>query len=96
MDNKQLISLEQLCSSYEVEITFFRSLDEYGLMRIVRIESAEFIEHDQLGELDRLLRLHRELDINLEGIGAISHLLERVEAMQKEINALKNKLKLYE
>jgi len=36
------------------------------------------------------------MDINIEGIETISHLLERVNELQQEIVALKNKVGLYE
>jgi hypothetical protein len=49
-----------------------------------------------LGRLERIVRLHFELDINLEGIETITHLLERMEAMQENIARLKNRLKAYE
>jgi hypothetical protein len=38
------------------------------------------------------MHLHQDLDINLEGIDAISHLLKRMHDMQRELNMLKNKL----
>jgi hypothetical protein len=50
----------------------------------------------QLTELEKLVRLRYELDINLEGIDAIIHLLKKLQGMQDEIIILKNKLRLYE
>jgi hypothetical protein len=40
--------------------------------------------------------LYHELHINIEGIDAIHHLLQRIENMQHEIIALKNRLSFYE
>jgi chaperone modulatory protein CbpM len=96
MDSKHLIRLEQLCSCYEIEISFFHSLDEAGLLHIVKMENDEFIDHEHLDGVERLIRLHRELDINLGGLEAVTHLLDRVHELQNEIFELKNKLKLYE
>jgi hypothetical protein len=36
------------------------------------------------------------MDINLEGIEAISYLLQRVENLQDEVNVLRNRLRFYE
>ncbi|MEI9957827.1 MAG: chaperone modulator CbpM [Ferruginibacter sp.] len=36
------------------------------------------------------------MDINVEGIEAISHLLQKVNDMQQKIMQLNNRLKLYE
>jgi hypothetical protein len=38
------------------------------------------------------VRLHYDLDINIEGIETINHLLEKIEEMQREIAHLKNKI----
>jgi hypothetical protein len=43
-------------------------------------------------KLEKFVRLHYDLDINLEGIETINYLLERIEEMQKEIVNLRNKL----
>jgi hypothetical protein len=43
-----------------------------------------------------MIRLHHELDINLAGIEAITHLLQRVENMHEEMRLLRNRLQRYE
>ena len=43
-----------------------------------------------------MIRLHYELDINIEGIDAISHLLQRVDQLQDELRIMKNRLSRYE
>ncbi len=44
----------------------------------------------------QFVRLHTELNINLEGLEAISHLLQKILGMQNEMTALKNKLRMIE
>jgi hypothetical protein len=39
-----------------------------------------------------MVHLHYDLDINIEGIEAISHLLDRVDNLQRELITLKNRL----
>jgi len=51
---------------------------------------------DELQTLEKLIRMHYELDINMQGIEAINFLLERVQNMQQEITYLKSKLNIYE
>ena len=48
----------------------------------------------QLPDVERYSRMYYDLSINIEGIDAIHHLLERMESMQQEIYSLHNKLKL--
>ena len=92
MKTTNLIPLEQFCENYNVEITFINSLDDYGLIEIVRIEKNSFIQPEQLRDIEKMVRLHYDLQINIEGIEAISHLLNRVNNLQEELNILKNKL----
>lgn len=93
---EHLISTEDFCSHYKVEYSFINLLQEHGLIEIITIEENSFIDHDHLKNVERLVRLHYDLDINLEGIEAITYLLNRVKNMQEEITALKNRLRLYE
>ena len=47
---------------------------------------------DEIHKLEKFVRLHYDLDINIEGIETINHLLEKIEEMQKEIVRLRNKM----
>lgn len=91
MKTEDLIPLNDLCVHYNIEYSFFDSLDEFGLLEIVCVEQTNYVAKEHLGDVERLIRLHSDLGINLEGIEAISHLLKKVEALQKEILYLKNR-----
>jgi hypothetical protein len=71
-------------------------MQQYGLLEVTIIEENTYLPANQLLQAERIARLHSELGINFEGIDAIKHLLQRVEAMQHEIVTLRNKLSLYE
>src|SRR5258706_9862137 len=92
MQNKNLVPVKEFCERYNVEFSFISSLEEFGLMEIATIEQKQFIYTSQLQQLEKIIRLHYELDINMEGIEAITHLLDRIGRMQQEIAHLKNKL----
>ena len=94
--HEHLVSTEEFCSHYKVEYSFITSLQQNGLIDIITIDQNSFIDHDHLKNVERLVRLHYDLDINIEGIEAITYLLNRVKNMQDEIVALKNKLSAYE
>jgi hypothetical protein len=81
---------------HNIDHSFISSLQAEGLIEITIDSEEEFIEEDQLHELETYTRWHHELGINTEGIDAIRHLLDKVRQMQFEINSLRNKLKLYE
>jgi chaperone modulatory protein CbpM len=96
MENEHYISAQEFCGYHEVEYTFIRSLNEAGLLQITTVNQITVIPQSELPRLERMIRLHQELEINVAGIGAISHLLDRVAAMQDDIRQLRNRLSLYE
>ena len=91
-----LIPLDIFCTSHDIEISLISSLNEAGLIEIKTIEEAGFLNSEQLQQLERYILFYCELNINLEGIDAIKHLLNRVNAMHDEITALRNGLRFYE
>ncbi len=96
MQTEYLIDVDEFCACHKIEVSFIRSLQQNGLIEITAIEESNFINAEQLRQLEKILRFYFELDINLEGIETINHLLQRINTMQNEINSLRNKLRLYE
>jgi chaperone modulatory protein CbpM len=96
MEQDDMIRMESFCMVYEVEPSLLHILEESGLLEIVHEQDVEFITAASLEQVDKLLRLHRELDINAEGLEAIAHLLQKISALQHEICRLQNRLSIYE
>ncbi|PKD21413.1 MerR family transcriptional regulator [Salegentibacter salinarum] len=96
MNLEDLIPTDEICSRYKVERTFVSSLYESGLIEIVTVEETEYVHCDEISEFERLRRLHYDLDINVEGLEAIQHLIRQVKILQKQNRKLKNRLGLYE
>ena len=96
MENDDLLSVEELCLHYNIEVSFITSLTEYGLLEVTTIKETAYIYKEKIKDLEKLIRLHYDLEINLEGIDAIHHLLKRVDHLQDELTALRNRLRLYE
>lgn len=96
MSTKEFIPLEQLCVHYEIEMSFFQGLMEHDLLQITTIEQTHYLHVDCLHELERILRLHQDLYINLEGIDSVLHLLNKIDVLQRELGEIKKRLGLYE
>jgi len=96
MQKENLIAIDVFCANHNIEISFISSLQETGLIEITTIKETKFIDLDQLKNLEKIVRFYYDLDINLEGIETITHLLLRINSMQEEIIALRNRLRLYE
>ena len=96
MYNAHLIPAHQFCTQHNIELSFIGVLHDNGLIEVTTVEQTTFIPEECLPELEKIIRLHNELDINVEGIEAIIHLLHRVESLQQEIKKMKNRLSIYE
>lgn len=90
-----MITLNEFCSSHQIEISFVQSLEDYGLVRTIIIDQTLCIDAGELSKLERIVRLHRELNINPEGLDVIDHLLQQMQHMQHEITELRNRLDFY-
>ncbi|MFL9844242.1 chaperone modulator CbpM [Flavobacterium rhizosphaerae] len=96
METENLVLVEQFCAYHNVEITFINALQDYGLVEIVTVKQNNYLPYERVKDVEKMIRLHYEMDINLEGIDAIANLLNRVEALQGELNMVRNRLRFYE
>ena len=80
---------------YEVEESFIESLHEVGLIQVVVSNEEKFIEYDELSDFEQFIRWYYEMDINVEGIDALRHVLEKVKSLQTEIDLLRSELHFY-
>lgn len=96
MRKENLIPIDQLCTHYHVERSFFNGLVEFELIEITTIEQTRYLHVDSLAELEKIIRLHQDLYINLEGIDTVLNLLNKIDVLQTELSSMKNKLGLYE
>jgi chaperone modulatory protein CbpM len=92
----QYIALDEFCANHSIEISFLHSLQQTGLIEITTIQETGFIDANQLQQIEKCIRFYYDLDINLEGIETITHMLQRICSMQDEIVSLRNRLRLYE
>lgn len=95
MQEHELILAQEFCTHYHVEMNFIHSLKEFGLIEVISNEGNDYVSADKLNELEKMIRLHYDLNINMEGIDVIFHLLNQLEEIQREANELKNQLQFY-
>jgi len=96
MERGDLIPLVQLCRTYDLEISFFNELSEIGLIDLISMDQDLCLHHDYIGRIEKIIRMHTELRVNIEGIDVIFNLLQKVENLESELNSVKNRLGLYE
>ena len=96
MEELEWISADAICTYYHVDLSLIRTMGEYGLIGVHTEAENLMVPASDLSELERIVRWHRELDINLEGIQAIAHILQRVKDLQREVGSLRYRLRSYE
>ena len=96
MDPKEYVLISEFCECHEIQYSFINSLNEFGLLEVMIIENNEYIAQDQVRELEKMMRLHYELEINMQGIDAINNLLSRVSSLQEKVRHLENRLRRFE
>jgi hypothetical protein len=93
--SKNRLLYSECLKLYEVSDSFIESLHESGLIHLERSEQESFIEYDELADLEQFIRWHCDMDINVPGIEALYHMLNRVRTLQLELEELRNELKFY-
>lgn len=96
MPKQHFIAADTFCLNHQIDYHFIQLLHQNGLLETREEAETIYIPEEQLPALERMVRLHFEMDINLEGIETINYLLQRMEAMQQEIVQLKNRIGFYE
>lgn len=88
-----LIIISEYCEKSHTDPDFLISLEEGGLIEIHTVNGQQYLLASQLRELERYSHLYYDLSINIEGIDAIRHMLERLETLQQEVRQLRRQLR---
>lgn len=96
MQQQENITVNEFCIHHRVEMSFIHTLKDEGLIEFVQLDEQLCVPLQQLPQLEKIVRMYYDMDINIEGIESITHLLKEIEDMQQQITHLNNKLRLYE
>jgi chaperone modulatory protein CbpM len=95
MKSQEYIAVTHLCKQYKVTSQWFHQLHETGLVQIITVEEEPSVHVTHIHKVDKIIRLHQDLNVNPEGIDIILNLLEKIDTLQTEMNRLERKLSLY-
>ena len=75
--------------------SFVHHLVGRGWVIDIRVVDGErYLLESQLHDLERFIRWHEDLSVNIEGIGVIHELMGRLHEMQHELNQLRREVRL--
>ncbi|MGO1520657.1 MAG: chaperone modulator CbpM [Sphingobacterium sp.] len=86
---KTLFNLIDICKANNIERTFVRELHRNGLIEIIIKKEQEYLEEEQLLHVERYSTWYYELEVNMQGIEVVHHLLDKIEKLQHEIRELR-------
>jgi hypothetical protein len=96
MSDKELISVQKVIVHHNLDEQFIESIESFQLIDFIVKDSNKYLHTEQLPILEKIIRLHYDLEVNMQGIDVINNMLDRMDSMHKTIQQLENKLKLYE
>ena len=96
MATDNLTTAQDFCSYHQIDYTLITAFHDAGLLELTIVNQTTYIPQAQLSSAERLIRLYDELGINIEGLAAVTHLLQRMESLRQEVVVLRNRLSVYE
>lgn len=90
----EFIIVSEYCHKCQIEPSFIDLLQDSGLIEIRDDANERYLLISQLPDVERYSRMYYDLSINMEGIEAIHHLLDRMDQMRREISTLRNQLRI--
>ncbi|MAM28547.1 MAG: MerR family transcriptional regulator [Flavobacteriaceae bacterium] len=95
MENTTHITVTHLCKQYEVTEELFTKFHDTGLIQITIQETQPCIAITSIHKVEKMIRLHKDLKVNPEGIDIILNLLDRIDNLSSEVSVLQQKLHIY-
>ena len=95
MKETELISIQQFCEIYNTPISFFDELFNYEIISFEVVDDAKHIYLEDINTVEKLMRLHYDLNINMEGLDVALNLINQINDLQEQINDLKRQLDFY-
>lgn len=96
MKYENLILISEVCQYYHLETSFFEQLDHHGLVERISYQNEYYVDPDMLPRIEKIIRFQNDLEINLEGVGVIFDLLEKIDRLEREKRRLQNRLDLFD
>lgn len=86
-------TLGELCEICEVHVDRINEIIDYGIIASREATPNQWrFSYGEMEILQKVLRLERDLDINMPGIAMTLDLLEQVEVLRKQVDLLEHQL----
>ena len=89
------ITVKQFCKHYNVPLSFIDSLSNFEIIELIEAENTKILHTSDIQRIEKMIRLHYDLNVNFEGIDIINNLTSQIVSLQNEIVTLRNQLDFY-
>ena len=96
METYQLIKFEDVCIHHDLDTGFVETIKTFEIINFIVKDNVHYIAIDDMPVIERVIRLHYDLQINMEGIAVINRMRSKIENLQETIQKLQNKLAVYQ
>lgn len=86
------ISREELVKIYNIEITFFDELVDFGLLSVQTENERRYLLYEDLPVFEKFANWHYDLEINIPGLEVIHDMLAKMNDLKQKNRELMNKL----
>jgi hypothetical protein len=89
------IAVKQFCKHYNVPSSFIDSLSNFEIIELVEVENTKNLHTSDIQRIEKMIRLHYDLNVNFEGLDIINNLTSQIVLLQNEIINLKKQIDFY-
>lgn len=88
---KKFITIKELAAFHNIEEGYIMEFVHIGIIPAHKKKSVMHIHLEDIDELERAIRLHRDLEVNLQGVEIICRLRNRIANLEEEMSLLRLK-----
>ena len=90
--SQNCIHIKEVSRVFRIDLDVCREFIDSGLIEVTVQIDGEYIAPRELGKVQRIFSLYRDLGVNREGIEIILTMRDRLAALNDELNKLKQQL----
>ncbi len=84
-----LYKVIDICESNGIDPSFIDELQQNGLIEIIVEENQTYLIEEQVYLLEKYAVWYYDLELNVQGIEVVQHLIQRISELQDEVRLLK-------
>ncbi|UCG38556.1 MAG: MerR family transcriptional regulator [bacterium] len=83
-----LLDIAETCRRLGIQPAEIEAMEEEGLITLAAAEDGKALPSDQLDRLEMILRLQRDLGVNLAGVDVILEMRGKMMQMRREVDEI--------